>query len=96
LSQHLHATAENAIVGAHRAGDYSFTSLPDLIRAALSAYFDGMGLTAAPETGRKRRTTIGLDDDLKRRYDELPARKRGEIIERALRTFLNRGMSFSP
>lgn len=92
LSHNLYMTAENALDGANRVGDYSFTSLPDVIRAALTAYFDGMALTAPPERGGKRRTTIGLDDTLKARYDELPLRKRGEIIERSLRTFLNRGM----
>jgi hypothetical protein len=93
LGVNLYATAENALEGAHRAGDYSLTSMPDLIRTALAAHFDGMTLTAAPEMGGKRRTTIGLDDALKSRYDQLPHRKRGEIIERALRTFLNRGMT---
>ena len=51
-----------------------------------------MELTAGPETGEKRRTTVGLDPDLKAQYDTLPNRKRGEIVERALRTFLNRGL----
>jgi len=92
LGDDLYATAENAIEGAHLAGDYSLTSLPELIRAALTAHFSGMALTAPPESGKKRRTTIGLDDELKLRYDKLPNRKRGEIVERALRTFLNRGM----
>ncbi len=96
LNHTLYATAENALEGAHRVGDYSFTSLPDLIRAALTAYFDGMELPAAPERGGKRRTTIGLDDQLKHAYDALPQRKRGEIVERALRTFLNGGMVWRP
>lgn len=89
LSHNLYATAENVLESSHRAGDYSLTSMPDLIRAALSAYFNGMELDAPPERGGKRRTTIGLDEALKSRYDQLPPRKRGEIVGRALRTFLN-------
>lgn len=91
IGHSLYTTAENALEGAHRAGDYTVTSIPELLRAALRAYLRGMPLTAAPETGGKKRTTIGLDDELKAGYDGLPRRKRGEIIERALRTFLNSG-----
>jgi hypothetical protein len=94
MGEDLYATAENALEAAHLAGDYSLTSLPDLIRAALTAHFDGMALSAPPEKGRKRRTTIGMDDNLKARYDELPHGKRSEIVERSLRTFLNRGTVF--
>ena len=43
--------------------------MPDLIRAALRAYFDNkMTLRAAPDPGPKKRTTMGLDDELKERY----------------------------
>jgi hypothetical protein len=91
----LFRTIHEALVSAHATGDYTFTSMPDLIRAALRAYFDNkLTLRAAPDPGPKKRTTIGLDDELKERYEDLPKRKRGEIIERVLQTFISSGLAW--
>lgn len=85
--------AQNALASAHTSGDYRYESIGDLIRAALRAYGDGLLLTQQPRNGRKKRHTVELPAELFERYEGLPRRSRGVIIERALLSFLAQGFA---
>lgn len=88
LTADLYATLQELLASAHAAGDYRYTSLAALVRAAFRAYRDGAPLTAGVASGPKRHSTLQLDEDLYAAYQKLPARKRWEILERAVRSFL--------
>jgi len=88
LNADLYAALQELLESAHAAGDYRYTSLPDLIRAAFRAYRDGAPLTAAAAPGPKKHSTLQLDGLLYEAYRKLPERKRWEILERAIRSFL--------
>ena len=92
ISAVAYMQTQEALLSSHTAGDYAHATLPDVLRAALRAFFRDRELTAAPLSGPKKKTTIALDDDLKRNYDLLPPRKRGEILERALLSYLKNGL----
>ena len=85
------AEARNALEAAHTSGDYRYQSIGDLIRAALLAYSAGLQLTQQARGGRKKRHTVELQGELVKRYKALPNRSRGEILERALISFLAQG-----
>lgn len=85
------AEARNALEAAHTSGDYRYQSIADLIRAAFRAYSDGLRLTQQARNGRKKRHTVELPPELLARYEALPNRSRGLIIERALLSFMARG-----
>lgn len=84
----LYQTISNMLTSAHTAQDFTYVSVADFIRAALSAYKDGMPLTEIDERGEKINTTIRADEALKNFYSSLPDRLRSKLVERALRTFL--------
>ena len=86
------AEARNGLEAAHAAGDYRYQSVADLIRAAVRAYADGLPLSQQARSGRKKRHTVELPAELCAQYDKLPSRSRGVIIERALLSFLARGL----
>ena len=84
----LYQTISNMLTSAHTAQDFTYVSVADFIRAALSAYKDGMPLTELDERGEKINTTVRADEALKNFYSSLPDRLRSKLVERALRTFL--------
>ncbi|HSR68783.1 MAG TPA: hypothetical protein VLU25_12670 [Acidobacteriota bacterium] len=88
LTADLYGTLQELLSSAHAAGNYRYTSLAALVRAAFRAYRDGAPLTAGVASGPKRHSTLQLDEDLYAAYQKLPARKRWEILERAVRSFL--------
>lgn len=96
LDVDLLETLKNAIVAAQTTGDYQFTSMSSGIRAALQAYAQGMQLAAVVPPGvvRKKRS-FTLNGELKAFYERIPSRKRAEIIERIIRTFLKNGMTWT-
>ena len=49
-----------------------------------------MELTEIDEKGPKTATTIRVNEELKKFYDELPNRLRRKIIERAIRTYIKK------
>src|SRR5262249_24945443 len=81
-------TIQNMLAASHTAQDFTYTSIADLIRAALAAYRDGMPLTELEEKGEKLTTTIRVDRAIKDFYSSLPGRMRVKLLERALRSFL--------
>ncbi len=86
------AEAQNALEAAQASGDYRHQSVADLLRAALAAYVDGLTLTQQARSGRTKRHTVELSEKLFEQYAKLPSRSRGLIIERALLSFLARGL----
>ncbi len=85
------AEARNALEAAHTSGDYRYQSVGDLIRAAFRAYGDGLRLTLQARPGSRKRHTVELPAELFERYQGLPSRSRGLILERALLAFLAQG-----
>lgn len=84
----LYTTMQNMIKAMHTANDFTYTSVTDVIRAAIRAYKEGMELTELDEKGKKKQTSIRLEEDTFNFYKELPDQMRTKIIERAIRTFL--------
>lgn len=84
----LYTTLQNTIEAMHTGNDFAYTSVTDLIRAALKAYQGGMELTELDQAGKKKQTSIRVDNSLYKFYKSLPNQMRTKIIERAIRTFL--------
>jgi hypothetical protein len=84
----LYNTLQNKIKALHTGNDFTYTSVTDIIRAALIAYQTGMELTELEQGGKKKQTSIRVDTSLYKFYKSLPKQMRTKIIERAIRTFL--------
>lgn len=84
-------TLQNTITAQHNAGDFTYTSISDLIRAALEAYKNGMPLTELDAKGGKKLLPVRVDEELKAFFDSLPNRMKSKITERAVRTFIKNG-----
>lgn len=84
----LYTTLQNTIEAMHTGNDYTYTSVTDIIRAALKAYQEGMELTELVQQGKKKQTSIRVDDSLYKFYKSLPNQMRTKIIEKVIRTFL--------
>lgn len=84
----LYNTIQNMLAASHTAQDFTYTSVADVMRAALGAYREGLSLTELEEKGEKVTTTIRVDRATKDFYSSLPGRMRTRILERAIRTFL--------
>jgi hypothetical protein len=79
---------QNMLSVAHMGQDFTYTSIADVIRAALAKYQKSMRLTEMEEPGEQLMTTVRVDRGTRDLYASLPARMRTKILERALRTFL--------
>jgi hypothetical protein len=84
----LYTTLQNKIKALHTGNDFTYTSVTDIIRAALIAYQSGMELTELESGGKKKQTSIRVDSSLYKFYKSLPKQLRTKIIERAIRTYL--------
>ena len=84
----LYNTMQNIIQAQHTGNDFTYTSVTDLIRAALLAYQSGMELTEIEQPGKKKQTSIRVDDSLYKFYKSLPNQLRTKILEKAIRTFI--------
>ena len=84
----LYSTLQNTIKAQHTGNDFTYTSVTDLIRAALLAYQSGMELTEIEQPGKKKQTSIRVDDSLYKFYKSLPNQLRTKILEKAIRTFI--------
>ncbi len=84
----LYNTLQNTIKALHTGNDFTYTSVTDLIRAALKAYQSGMELTELEQPGKKKETSIRVDDSLYKFYKSLPNQMRTKILEKAIRTFI--------
>lgn len=84
----LYNTLQNKIKALHTANDFTYTSVTDIIRAALKAYQFGMELTELEQPGKKKQTSIRVDDSLYKFYKSLPNQLRTKILEKAIRTFI--------
>lgn len=84
----LYTTLQNMISAAHMANDFTYTSVTDVVRAALQAYMDGMDLTEPNEPGEKRQTSIRVTTEMHQFYKTWPNQMRTKILERVIRSFL--------
>ncbi len=84
----LYNTLQNKIKALHTGNDFTYTSVTALIRAALKAYQSGMELTELEQPGKKKQTSIRVDDSLYKFYKSLPNQLRTKILEKAIRTFI--------
>ena len=84
----LYKTLQNMITSAHAAGDFTYASASDIIRAAIQAYKDGMQLTTLDEDGDREYTSVRLTAEQHQFYKSLPNRLKRKIIERAIRSYL--------
>ena len=82
----LYNTLQNKIKALHTGNDFTYTSVTALIRAALKAYQSGMELTELEQPGKKKQTSIRVDDSLYKFYKSLPNQLRTKILEKAIRT----------
>jgi cellulose biosynthesis protein BcsQ len=84
----LYTTIQNWLTVAHTAQDFTYTSVADVIRAALEAYRNGLPLTELDQTGDCKQTTIRVTKTQADFYRGLPSQMRRKILERAIRTFI--------
>lgn len=84
----LYTTLQNTVKALHTGNDFTYTSVTDIIRAALKAYQSGMELTEIDKPGKKKQTSIRIDDSLYKFYKSLPNQLRTKIIEKAIRTYI--------
>ena len=84
----LYTTIQNWLAVAHTAQDFTYTSVADVIRAALEAYRNGLQLTELDEPGDYKQTTIRVTKAQAEFYRKLPSQMRRKILERAIRTFI--------
>lgn len=88
INEQLAQTIDEHITSLQAAGDYSYVSVSDFIRAALNDLNGGMKLTAMAVPGKSKRTTVPVTPDAVAYWQTLPVRKKTEILERAIRTKL--------
>ena len=84
----LYTTLQNTVKALHTGNDFTYTSVTDIIRAALKAYQEGMELTEIDRAGKKKQTSIRIDYSLYKFYKSLPNQLRTKVIEKAIRTFI--------
>ena len=76
----------------HTGNDFTYTSVTDIIRAALKAYQGGMELTEIEQLGKKKQTSIRVNNSLFKFYKSLPDQLRTKILEKAIRTYIKNNM----
>ncbi|MEM9447252.1 MAG: hypothetical protein AAGA75_01795 [Cyanobacteria bacterium P01_E01_bin.6] len=84
----LYTTLHNMVNASHAAGDFRYTSVADVVREAIRSHKEGMPLTELAEKGRKRPTSIRVDQELLSHYNSWPKRLRTQILERVIRSYL--------
>ncbi|MEM7773823.1 MAG: hypothetical protein AAF327_25380 [Cyanobacteria bacterium P01_A01_bin.37] len=84
----LYTTLQNMVMASHAAGDFRYTSVADVVREAIRSHKQGLPLTELAEKGRKRPTSIRIDQELLNHYKSWPKRLRSQILERVIRSYL--------
>lgn len=84
----LYTTLQNMVDNAYTAGDFTYTSVADFIRAALDAYQSGMTLTEMDTHGDQRNISLRVTKRQHDFYKSLPNRLRRKLLERAVRSFI--------
>ena len=89
ISQSTVGLVNQAIVSLQTVGNYKYTSNSDLYREAFDAYCNGdVKLVELPTDSPKKRIAFLVDDAAIEKYEKLPRRAKGIIIERAILGFL--------
>ncbi len=84
----LYKTLHNMIDSAYTAGDFTYTSVADFIRAALDAYRNDMPLTEMDTKGERRNISVRVTRQQYDFYKSLPNRLRRKLLERAVRSLM--------
>lgn len=89
VAEPLLIKCQNLLKSKHLAGDFTHSSMSDLIRNALESYKAGTPLTSVRQINSSRKS-VGflLTNDLFNFYQELPTNHRAEIVERSLATYI--------
>lgn len=81
----------NMVAANNAGGNYEFASASAFIRSAIEEYVvSGIPLTANTRPGRKKRFSLTFSRDLRAAFDTLPRGKKTEVIDRAIRSKLDR------
>ena len=87
----LYQAIGEAVQSAKLGEDFHYANVSDFIRAALTDYKKGMPLTAAPQTSQHvKDTSVCLPVSLRDFWRSLPRLQHWEILDRVLRTKLER------
>lgn len=92
ISQEAKTEARQALESAIAGGNYAHQHLNDIMAAAVMKFIDGDLGTLMPvhKNSLKENASFKLTTDQRKLYDtKLPRSRRGEIVERILRTYVN-------
>lgn len=86
----LRETIQEVIDAAQAAGDYTYVSFSDFVRAAIREHIEDPRLLAQAQEdgGRHKRTSVRCDKEIMDQWHSWPERARRQILERVLRTKL--------
>lgn len=84
----LYSALQKWLSNAHIAGDFTYTSVADVIRQALESHRQGMLLTELDESGKYKLTTIRVTKTQGQFYKKLPSQMKRQILDRAIKTYL--------
>ena len=91
MDARLHQAIGEAVQSAKLGEHFHYANISDFIRAALGDYKKGMTLTTAPQAARHiKDTSVCLPTPLRDFWRSLPRRQHWEILDRVLRTKLER------
>lgn len=88
ISSLLLDSLKNIINSNKAGGNFEYANVSDLIRKALEAYKNGMGLVVQRSKDPKRETSFRVSNELKDFYQSIPENTKSEITERAVSTYI--------
>ena len=90
---------DNALSAAHNSARYDFTNAPDVVRAALKAYWDDMPIKdqqIRPGLRERRHIYLTPTDYARYRKDFDPLKKlKGQVLERIVLAFVANGLQWN-
>ena len=90
LEPNLFMMIEQMLESRQIAGDYSWSSVADFIREAILDYAQGINLEAQAIGKRTKRFSLRAGKTVVNYWESFPKRKKAEILDRILRTKLNK------
>lgn len=91
LNTTLHNTIHNYLEAMHSAGDYSYSSMADILRKVLSSMEDNSlkyNIIKAPISDEYIELTLRCTDSQKQFWKSLPSGNKVRILEKAIIAFL--------
>ncbi len=84
----LNLEINQAIEEAEALGVFAFSSLSDFYRSAWTDYMKGLPLAPRDNGARTVKLNLFMTECQRNKWDQLPARKRSIVMERAARNYL--------